>query len=433
MIPKSGRRAKRERNKSPGLPRLTGLCTGHFRLNSEEEAFGVNSGAFLQKPERASALIQWGRADVSGSSLLNPAGYLHTLNRPRATYGAMILTSSQRTILQSILSGVYTPADVREFVRLCYTLSLPLIRKRISQGKINLEALGLNQNDVVYDCIADLFIRDNTGHFTEIENFFGKEIEDTHRCSDALLIETLRRIVFGKVSANIIRIHSGADPAFGKILHNLDVALTRGRLFEKFVRFGETMLACCDSDLLLHLPGPPLEYLRQRLSHIVLIQDSMPAMLKKLYDILLDQQQFQRTIPLVRVGTLLKEVYALGAESEPESENSSLISLEEEDGARMVQAVCADLHRDMVPHYVGSGKLTENALEVYLQATKAILSDLVLKGRDDCKPYFEYLKDRIPGLSKEEYINRHKPILEHFVRSAKRGLLARTRGEQPAP
>ncbi|MDP2884767.1 MAG: hypothetical protein Q8P51_07090 [Ignavibacteria bacterium] len=344
----------------------------------------------------------------------------------------MNLTSSQRTVLQSILSGVYTPSDVREFVRLCYALALPLIRKRIVQGKIDLESLGLSQNDVVYDCIADLFVRDNVGRFTEIERFFNKEIEDTNCCSDALLCDTLRRIVFGKVSVNVIRIHSGADPAFGKILHNLDVALTRGRLFEKFVRFGETMLACCESDLLLHLPAPPLEYLRQQLSRIVLIQDSMPTMLKKLYDILQDQQEYQRTVPIVCVGALLKEVYALGAEGEPESDNFSLKGLEEEDAARSVQEVCASLRTDMFSHYVGTGKMTENVFEAYVQATNGILSDLVLKGRDQCKPYFEYLSDRIPEMSKEEYINRHKSILEHFVRVAKRGLSEEKRREQSA-
>ena len=344
----------------------------------------------------------------------------------------MNLTSSQRAVLQSILTGLYTPHDVRELVRLCYALALPLIRKRIFQGKINLESLGLNQNDVVYDCIADLFVRDNVGHFTEIERFFNKEIEDTTACSDALVLDTLRRIVFGKVSVNIIRIHSGADPAFGKILHNLDVALTRGRLFEKFVRFGETMLACCESDLLLHLPGPPLEYLRQQLSHVVLIQDSMPAMLKKLYDILQDQQEYQRTVPIISVGTMLKEVYALGVKPEPESDNLSLKGLEEEDAARSVHEVCVKLRTDMYSHYVGNGKLTEHQLEAYSQATNRILSDLVLKGRDQCRPYFEYLSDRIPEMSKEEYITRHKPILEHFVRSAKRGLSEKIRREESA-
>ena len=344
----------------------------------------------------------------------------------------MNLSSSHRTSLQSILSGVYTPYDVREFVRLCYTLALPLIRKRIVQDRINLESLGLDHIDVVYDCIADLFVRDNIGHFTEIERFFNKEIEDSTRCSDALLLSTLRRIVFGIVNVNLIRIHSGADPAFGKILHNLNIALTRTRLFEKYIQFGDTMLACCDSDLLLHLPDPPLEYLRGQLSRIVLIHESMPAMLKKLHDILQDQQEYQRSVPITCVATLLKEVYALGAEPEPEADDFPLKDLEEEEASRMVQAVCATLRTNMVSHYVGTGKMTENIFEAYLWATQGIISDLVLNGRDDCKPYFEYLSNRIPEMTKEDYINRHKSILEHFVRAAKQGLAEKMRSEETA-
>jgi len=342
------------------------------------------------------------------------------------------LSSAHRTILQSILSGVYTPYDVRELVRICYALALPLIRKRIAQGKINLESLGLNQIDVVYDCIADLFVRDNVGNFTEIRRFFNKEIEDSTCCSDALLLSTLRRIVFGSVNVNLIRIHSGADPTFGKILHNLNIALTRTRLFEKYVQFGETMLACCESDLLLHLPDPPLEYLRQQLSLIILIHDSMPAMLKKLHDILQNQQEYQRTIPLICAATLLKEVYALGAEPERESDDSPLKDLQEEDASRMVRAVCANLRKDMVSHYVGNGKMTEYVFEAYLQATNGILSDLVLNGRDECKPYFEYLSGSLPALTKEDYINRHKSILEHFVRAAKQGLSEKIRRKETA-
>jgi hypothetical protein len=327
---------------------------------------------------------------------------------------------------------VYTPYDVREFVRLCYALALPLIRKRIAQGKINLESLGLNQIDVAYDCIADLFVRDNVGHFTEIARFFDKEIEDTNHCSDPLLCDTLRRIVFGRVNVNLIRLHSGADPAFGKILHNIDVALTRSRLFEKYVRFGETMLACCESDLLLHLPPAPIEYLRDQLSRIVLIQDSMPTMLKKLYSILQDQHQYQRTFSFIGAGMLLKEVYALGGEAEPTSNGSTLNVLEEEDAARVVQEVCAHLRTNLFSHYVGTGKMTGNVFAAYLHATNGILSDLVLNGRDDCKPYFDYLSDRIPEMTKEEYINGHKSILEHFVRVAKRELSEIMRREESA-
>ncbi len=336
-------------------------------------------------------------------------------------------------MLLSILSGSYTPYDVREFVRLCYTLALPLIRKRMGQGKIDLGLLGLNQGDLVYDCIADLFVRDSGGRFTEIEKFFAKEIGDTNRCSDALLCDTLRRIVFGKVNVNLIRIHSGSDPAFGKILHNLDVALSRNRVFESYVRFGDAMLACCDADLILHLPVAPLEYVRREFSRVVLIHDSVPTMLTKLRDILISQQEYQRTIPYILVAILLKEVYALGAETESEQVSPSLTSLEEEAALRWVGEVCSDLRGNLHSSYVANGKMTEEMFDAYLQSAEEILSDLISVGWDGRKPFFEYLNIKMPQLTREQYVNRHKSILEYIVRLAKEKLAEKMKSEESAP
>lgn len=344
----------------------------------------------------------------------------------------MNFNSSHRTILESILSGVYTPYDVRELVRLCYSLALPLIRKRILQGRINLEALGLRQIDLVYDCIADLFVRDSGGHFTEMEKFFATEIKDTRHCSDVLLGDTLRRIVFSKVNVNLIRIHSGLDPAFGKILHNIDVALTRNRLFDKYIRLGDTTLACCDCDLLLNLPVPPLEFVRTELSRVVLIHDSVPTMLRKLRDVLIAQQEFQRTISYVSVAVLLKEVYALGAEADSEPEPSHLTSLEQEDALRWVREVYADLRGDLRAGYVANGKMTEEMFESYLQSASEILSGLVSNGTYGQKPFFEYLSSRMPQLTREQYVNRHKSILEYIVRLGKEKLIHKVKSEDSA-
>jgi hypothetical protein len=338
----------------------------------------------------------------------------------------------KRTMLQSILSGSYTPYEVREFVRLCYALALPLIRKRIIQGKINLEVLGLRQVDLVYDCIADLFIRDSDGHFTEIEGFFKKEISDFDLCSDALLFDTLRKVVFRKVVVNLIRVHSLADPAFGKILHNLDVALTRSRHFEKFVRFGDSMLACCDAELLLHLPTPPLEYLREQLSRVVLIHDPMPTILGKLRDLLVHQHDFQRTVYQFWVAMLVKETYALGMEGEAETEPSSFRTLEEEEVAIWIKEVLADIRRQLQVSYVDKGKMTDGLFETYLCTADEILRDWALEGTDHAKPFFEYLNSRMPQLTREEYISRHKSILEYVVRLSRQRLASRIRPGESA-
>jgi hypothetical protein len=92
--------------------------------------------------------------------------------------------------LRQILSASFAPRDLREFVQVCYDLALPLIRGKISQGKINLDILGLKEADVVYDCIADLFDRDGEGSFPQIRQFFADHIEDLEQCSEEKVIAT---------------------------------------------------------------------------------------------------------------------------------------------------------------------------------------------------------------------------------------------------
>jgi hypothetical protein len=52
---------------------------------------------------------------------------------------------SPKRLLGGILSGTYTPLDLREFAQLCYSLALPLIRKKIALGKLNLDSVGLKE------------------------------------------------------------------------------------------------------------------------------------------------------------------------------------------------------------------------------------------------------------------------------------------------
>ncbi len=74
----------------------------------------------------------------------------------------------------AVLAGTYSPSDLHEFVQLCYSIVLLTIRKKISLGKLNLGILGLKEEDIVHDCLADLFYRENSPAFPQIVNFGGR-------------------------------------------------------------------------------------------------------------------------------------------------------------------------------------------------------------------------------------------------------------------
>ncbi|GEM_PF-4637508 len=109
----------------------------------------------------------------------------------------MKIHAINRAVLKAILSGGYTPFDLREFVQCCCDLALPVIRKKIILGKLNLDLIGLNEMDVVYDCLADLFQRDEQREFSQIASFFKGQLQDIEQCTDEELVMALRRLVIG--------------------------------------------------------------------------------------------------------------------------------------------------------------------------------------------------------------------------------------------
>ncbi len=130
----------------------------------------------------------------------------------------MKFSTSHRATLFAILSDTYTPFDVRAFIHLCYTFALPFIRKKISLGKLRLDILGLRETDLIHDCIADLFTRDESGSFGIIKSYFQRQQIIAESANDDELLLGLRRLVFGQVHKSVIRLYSEGDELWKKYI-----------------------------------------------------------------------------------------------------------------------------------------------------------------------------------------------------------------------
>ncbi|MBI3193633.1 MAG: hypothetical protein HYZ34_04075 [Ignavibacteriae bacterium] len=331
----------------------------------------------------------------------------------------MKFEQSHTLVFQSVLSGNYTPYDVREFIKFCHDLALPYIRKRIALGKINLELLGMKEQDVVYDCIADLFQRDANGTFIQVTNFFLQELPDNTVCSIEEFVIVLRRLVANKVNHNIVRIHSETDPALGKILRNLKSALERTSIFAQITRFGEPYLVPAEHSTLMEKPPIPYEFIQREFSTLALVYDTVPELLTKLLTLLLTQQEYQRAVPLLSAALLFKHIYTLNWSEETHVRITTDFLEEQHDVETLVNLVCLNLSDEMYPRYVGKGKCSAVEFELYVASVRDILSNHHETGGIT---YFDVLKQKIPNLTKVEYEEYHKSILEYFVKTAKQKL-----------
>lgn len=326
-----------------------------------------------------------------------------------------------RHVIIAVVRGSYTAAELRQFVQLCANLARPLIRKRISSGKIRLITLRFSEKDMIFDCLADLFERDDSGQFVQIQRFFQQELPDLDSASTELMVEVLRRIAFQKVSNGLIRLYSNADPVLAKILHNLDVAIHRSQFFTKQVRMGEKWLFPVGSDVLQHLPPMPFETFHLLFSRVAVIHDSMTEVLRKIHDIVSNQSRYQRSVSFMTVGYLARELYALQAVPQETATESASAHLEADDLSKMIDRVCGELRNKTGARYKIKGKLDGQLFDYYMRAVKEILRDMILSKEIDGS-FFEYLRRQLPNLTPVEYKKNHRTRIEYLVKSAKNSL-----------
>jgi len=329
-------------------------------------------------------------------------------------------TTSHKYLVSAILSGAYTPLDVREFVQLCYTLAVPLIRKKILRGKINLDIMRLKEVDIVYDCLADLFRHDEHGRFVEIETYFqrhGVGSGTIQQGAGEEFLVALRRLVFLKVNKNIIRLYSEVDPVLGKVLRNVKLAVEKTKLFREVDRFGETHLVVEGGDALEVCAPIPQELAEQLFTQAVLLHDTVVTMVKKLHSVLMEQDEFQRSIPLVGVALMVKKVYLLEWGQQEETPTSAEDAVYRQEIAALARQVCNTLGDRMHATYVRNNKMSDGMYKAHLRA----LNDIVLgefDGQENVS-YYEHLKRYVPKLSQRTYAQHYRTVLEYLAKTAK--------------
>lgn len=336
----------------------------------------------------------------------------------------MKISGSYRNLLWSILSGAYTPLDVHEFVHLCYSLALPVIRKKLITGKLSPYHLGLKESDIVYDCLADLFRRDEQGRFVKLHSFFESEQLNIDTCHEDELFIALRRLIFLKVSNNVIRLYSEADPTLGKVLRNMRLTNQKERLFDELQRFSETYLVPRGMESLTHCPPYPPEQLEQQFIGGVLVHDTLVVMLRKLHQIVAGQRQYQRAIPLVAAALMVKKVYALGWEGREEEQPLAEATLLQEDIRGTAERVSELLKKKMYSTYVARKKYPEVVIAKYVHAVREILVQEFSGQRPMSGSYFDILKTFMPRMTKKEYATKHRTILEYLAKMAKKEMVA---------
>ena len=325
------------------------------------------------------------------------------------------LSHGLREILTAVVSSSQSDDQVNRLVSVSHVLASAFVKSKIAARTVNIALLGLSPADAAYDCIADLFRRDDRGDLVQIKAYFEGIV--FARLTDVELLTHLRRLVFSKVNHGLFRMYNESDPILGKILRNIKLALETLQSFVEVDRFGEPCLAPSMSDLLYHLPPVDQTQLERDLRSVAHPSDHVPALMAKLSLLLRQQEETCRVVPLMTIALIFRAIYMDRADAHEHIEEPGY-SFSEGEARTAILEACRRTKLGARIKYVEGGKIDDELLQHYFSVIqRSLLGKMVDHDGTDCS-YFAGLKDTIPTLTLEEYRQTHKSRIEYLGRIA---------------
>jgi hypothetical protein len=313
--------------------------------------------------------------------------------------------------MSALLAGSETRQQLEAVVAVSHALALTHLRGKGSAWRM-MDFHGLAHSDLAYDCVGDLFRRDENGALIELQTYF-KDLEIA-RADAAEVLVHLRRLVFAKVNRNLSRLIAETDSLYFRTARNLRNALATTGRFEEKDRFGEPVLVPPGCDLLLHLPFHSEPELAQLVWGTHSLSANAPAFVERLHDAVCAQSNRCRMIPLLPLVALIKDVTEKQHLHEERLSRSDELS---EDAVREIVATAGqETHRKFHKAYVAKGKVTPDDFIAYLKAIESVL--LVRISTDDGhnESLYTFLKRHMCGLTEEQYREKHRARVEYMAR-----------------
>ena len=333
-----------------------------------------------------------------------------------------LLLEGLREALRSVMNRSPHPQAVNRLVSICHGLALASLHMKRTHQLILVED-SLNTSDLAYDCIAELFQRDEDGDLIRMRIYF--ESIDFEGSTDQELLLYLRRLVFSSVNQGLARIYSNFDPGLGKILRNLKLSVQGLGTFTEIDRLGEQCIVPQLCDPLFHLPVVELDKLQAELSSRLRGIERVPEILSALSRYLQEQSEHSRLVPIMRLALAIRWFYAV-KQIPSDLSHPAEEPFAEEDLMAVIQASCADIRRNVADGYPAKRSVSVETVDGYMEAIRRYLAGK-LDGGDPRLSLFESLRALIPTLTKETYNGEHRSRLEYLARKTEKSVLERLR------
>jgi hypothetical protein len=324
-------------------------------------------------------------------------------------------------IVPALCDGTISDRDTAEFVRLCVRLSIATLMYLQSRGYHIFEAGGgaggRGFEDKAADAVADLFERDGDGIYVRFRRYFTPYMESAGSHAEWLVL--LRRLVTRRVQQALSRVFRERDPEGAKLHRGLKMAAVNHGRWTLDAAFGRQWIRLDHGFVRSETGVPRLRLLEDsRLTALACgrfrPQDTLPVILDRLSDFLLDHPEVSDRIELKDAVKLVREFRrGTGRRAEGCPSETPLSP----DLIHAVESVREGLVRKIERDYRTRGKLDDRCSEGFRLALSDMVDDLL--GGDPPGPYFEYLRVHLPDLDEARYRAELRTKFEYMAKLLK--------------
>ena len=352
-------------------------------------------------------------------------------------------------LIKDICNGTYTPMQLTEFINISQKIAVSYLKYLEINGRNIRPRYQETTNElenVAIDCIASLFMRNETGEFVQLTRYFGNVVDSPEPPTEPLLANMLRRLIVKKTKQELSRIFKERDPEGAKIIRNIKVAIRNSQKFSSIKEMGrdfvyfdpdyaENQTSAVDmGDISLSVPLPKdlkkKTIPEKELFHYFLEKyqptDSVSAMLEKIMDIVASLPQYHNYLAVDLIAGIIREVtfqHAYERLSNDIDRSNPLDDIQNKEIEKINSHVIRNMQRKIHSQYLQKNKISQEKADIYCRAISDFVHELTRDKATDSN--YQYLKRYIPNLTQKSYRENERSIFEYLIKLTKKSLRKR--------
>lgn len=330
----------------------------------------------------------------------------------------MLLESNLKTWLQELLEGLISQTNLTMLVHHCRSIAESyLIQHRSSL--VHICALnGFNVQDLAFDCIAEVFARDEDGKFYQFENFTNSLFTNFEETSEQELFLAFKSFVLRIVKTQLSKIYTQSDPVGAKIHRNIRDCIRKSHCLKLVEDFRGYVLQPTNHEPLDHLEAFPQDKLERELLARTSFSSNIPDLLEEISVILIEQEEYRRAIRLIDVVQIFKKFYVQFSDMPTMVENP----LEFKELSQFdIDVIKRDVRRAVQEKIISTSFLPGKVSKKEAEDISAVLFEIIddwCRGEGTKTSLYQYLWRYIP-ISESDYVTIWRTKLEYLIRIAR--------------